>query len=232
MIEKFLKAISDKTRLRILNLINFANEICVCDLENTLKLKQSTLSTHLSKLNKVNILTYSKNGKWSYYRINNELDKKYLKLLKNIIEIFKNSETAKSDIKNYISNKDSCSISYKILIVDDKNDLYSQILEKELSKKENINVKSAGLNPANKVSPFLKKLYPDDFKNFSFFTKSINNFLDYEFDIIFHLITNKKQTLPTLKTKKLIEINIQENEQKLPIKELKKLLIKKCERYL
>ncbi|MGA1863268.1 metalloregulator ArsR/SmtB family transcription factor [Deferribacter thermophilus] len=232
MIEKFLKAISDKTRLRILNLINFANEICVCDLENTLKLKQSTLSTHLSKLNKVNILTYSKNGKWSYYRINNELDKKYLKLLKNIIEIFKNTEIAKSDIKNYISNKDSCSISYKILIVDDKNDLYSQILEKELSKKENINVKSAGLNPADKVSLLLKQLYPDNFKNFSFFTKSINNFLDYEFDIIIHLITNKKQNLPDLKAKKLIEINIQENEQKLTIKELKKLLIKKCVRYL
>lgn len=232
MIEEFLKAISDKTRLRILNLINFANEICVCDLENTLKLKQSTLSTHLSKLNKINIITYRKNGKWSYYRINNELDKNYQKLLKNIINVFKKSETAKSDIKNYKSNKDSCSISYKILIVDDKNDLYSQILEKELSKKENFNIVSAGLNPADKVSLLLKKLYPDDFKNFKFFTKSINNFLDYEFDIIFYLISDNKQNLPDLKAKKLIEITIQENEQKLPINELKKLLIKKCERYL
>ena len=61
-----LKALSDPNRLRILNLLG-QGTLCVCDLEDVLKLNQSNLSRHLAKLKQAGLVTGEKKGLFMYY---------------------------------------------------------------------------------------------------------------------------------------------------------------------
>lgn len=56
-----LKALSDETRLRIINLL-MMKELCVCELEVLLGLNQSNASRHLNKLSSAGILKSYKKG--------------------------------------------------------------------------------------------------------------------------------------------------------------------------
>ncbi|HLQ96659.1 MAG TPA: metalloregulator ArsR/SmtB family transcription factor [Pseudogracilibacillus sp.] len=72
--ENMFNALADKIRLKILNEINKSPDknLCVCDLEEKLDLKQSKLSYHLKRLVNANILISEKHGTWNYYRINED----------------------------------------------------------------------------------------------------------------------------------------------------------------
>jgi ArsR family transcriptional regulator, arsenate/arsenite/antimonite-responsive transcriptional repressor len=71
-----IKALSDETRLRILNLLRFG-ELCVCDIESTLGVTQSNASRHLEKLRNVKLISFEKRSQWVYYRIDENLLNKY-----------------------------------------------------------------------------------------------------------------------------------------------------------
>lgn len=64
------KAIGDPTRLRLLSLVaaHEGSEACVCDLNEPLSLFP-TVSHHLKVLVDAGLLTRSKRGTWSFYRI-------------------------------------------------------------------------------------------------------------------------------------------------------------------
>lgn len=70
MLEIF-KALADETRLRILSQI-LKGEMCVCEIEECLKLTQSNASRHLTVLKKAGILDSYKNAQWTYYKISDE----------------------------------------------------------------------------------------------------------------------------------------------------------------
>lgn len=72
--EKMFNALADKIRLKIIKEINKSPDknLCVCDLESVMDLKQSKISYHLKKLVDANILLTEKHGTWNYYRINEE----------------------------------------------------------------------------------------------------------------------------------------------------------------
>lgn len=70
---QFYKALSDETRLRILNLLLQAGELCVCDLESALDLSQPKISRHLSYLRMTGLVSDRKEGQWVYYRISSDL---------------------------------------------------------------------------------------------------------------------------------------------------------------
>ena len=61
-----LKALADPNRLRILQLLG-DRTLCVCDLEELLKLNQSNLSRHLSKLRQAGLVSSQKKGLFIYY---------------------------------------------------------------------------------------------------------------------------------------------------------------------
>jgi len=61
-----LKALADPNRLRILNLLG-NQTLCVCDLEDILKLNQSNLSRHLAKLKQTGLVQGQKKGLFMYY---------------------------------------------------------------------------------------------------------------------------------------------------------------------
>jgi ArsR family transcriptional regulator len=68
---KAMKALSDETRLRILNLL-LDRECCVCDVMQALDISQSRASRNLSALYDAGFLKLRKDGLWSLYSIDNE----------------------------------------------------------------------------------------------------------------------------------------------------------------
>jgi len=70
------KALSDENRLRILNLLR-NGELCVCDIEAVLNIKQSNASRHLNRLKTTKIILPEKKSQWVYYRLNDDIFLKY-----------------------------------------------------------------------------------------------------------------------------------------------------------
>ncbi|WP_237226176.1 ArsR/SmtB family transcription factor [Rubinisphaera sp. JC750] len=66
--ETIFRALSDRTRLRILNLLR-GGELCVCDLVDVLDVPQPTASRHLAYLRNAGLVLVRKEGLWHYYRL-------------------------------------------------------------------------------------------------------------------------------------------------------------------
>ena len=64
------RALSDETRLRILNLLVERGETCVCEIMETLATTQSNVSFHLTVLKNAGLIADEKIGKWMFYSIN------------------------------------------------------------------------------------------------------------------------------------------------------------------
>lgn len=65
---RFFKALADKTRLRILNLLQ-VREMCVCEVMIALDMTQPTTSHHLGILENAGLVSCRKEGKWIYYSV-------------------------------------------------------------------------------------------------------------------------------------------------------------------
>jgi len=65
---KVYKALSDESRLRVLNLV-MQRECCVCEVMQALEISQSKASRILSALYDVGFLKLRKDGLWSLYSI-------------------------------------------------------------------------------------------------------------------------------------------------------------------
>ncbi len=76
---KIYKALSDQSRLRILNIL-IQRELCVCEIELILEMSQTNVSRHLSKLQNAEIVTSEKKSRWTYYSISEQFirDNSYL----------------------------------------------------------------------------------------------------------------------------------------------------------
>ena len=74
---KAFKALSDETRLRILNLL-MERECCVCEVMQALEISQTRASRNLSALYEAGFLRLRKDGLWSVYSIDQEGMKEYL----------------------------------------------------------------------------------------------------------------------------------------------------------
>ena len=65
---KVFKALSDESRLRVLNLL-FEKECCVCEVEQVLEVSQSKASRILTSLYAADLVKFRKEGLWSLYSI-------------------------------------------------------------------------------------------------------------------------------------------------------------------
>ncbi len=65
------KALCDETRLMILDILK-GGEKCACIILEKVNVGQSTLSHHMKILVDSGIVSSRKDGKWTYYSINNE----------------------------------------------------------------------------------------------------------------------------------------------------------------
>ena len=74
---KALKALSEETRLRILNLL-LERECCVCEVMQALDISQTRASRNLGALYDAGLLRLRKDGPWSLYSIDQEGMKEHL----------------------------------------------------------------------------------------------------------------------------------------------------------
>lgn len=66
-----LKAISDETRLKIIDMLS-CGELCACDILEAFSITQPTLSYHMKILTECGIVTGVRNGAWMNYTLNKD----------------------------------------------------------------------------------------------------------------------------------------------------------------
>ena len=91
-----LKALSDETRLRILNLLN-EKELCVCDIMETLQISQAKASRHLIYLKNAGLVKDRKYAQWAYYSMSKDERMKFIDSL--IYDNLRNIELYKTDME-------------------------------------------------------------------------------------------------------------------------------------
>jgi len=79
-LEDFAGALASKERLIILKSLK-EKDRCVCELETILDKSQSTISHHLRKLERANLIKSWKKGSYTYYGLEKEQLNSYLKVL-------------------------------------------------------------------------------------------------------------------------------------------------------
>src|SRR5258706_10264906 len=67
-LDLLFRALADRTRLRLLNLIA-DKEICVCYFVEILKVSQPKISRHLAYLRRAGIVAARRQGRWMHYRL-------------------------------------------------------------------------------------------------------------------------------------------------------------------
>ena len=81
--EKFFLALSDRTRLRLLNLMQ-EDEVCVCFFTEVLQAPQPTISRHLAYLRQAGVVSARREGKWMHYRIVDPPDARAARVFREI----------------------------------------------------------------------------------------------------------------------------------------------------
>ena len=79
--ESFFKALADRTRLRLLNLLG-NDEVCVCFFVEILKTNQPKISRHLAYLRRAGIVAARRDGPWIHYRVVEPDDENAAKVLR------------------------------------------------------------------------------------------------------------------------------------------------------
>jgi len=92
-----LQSLADPTRLRILNLLTQAVEICVCEFVDALDIPQYRVSRHLSVLASAGWVEDRRQGKWIYYRISRDLRPYQTSLLNALRELRRERQDFRQD---------------------------------------------------------------------------------------------------------------------------------------
>jgi ArsR family transcriptional regulator len=81
---KAFKALSDETRLRIINIL-LERECCVCEVMQALDISQTRASRNLAALYNAGFLRLRKDGLWSLYSIDKNSMQEYLSDLVQVV---------------------------------------------------------------------------------------------------------------------------------------------------
>lgn len=97
-VEKVLKALADKNRLRILKLLEH-RKMCVCELAFVLEIKQPSVSRHLTKLKSAGFISCEQDGFWTNYFLTQNGDSYSAELIKNVSNWLGDDDLVLSDFK-------------------------------------------------------------------------------------------------------------------------------------
>jgi ArsR family transcriptional regulator len=99
------KSLSEPVRLRILSLLLTQDELCVCEIVDSLELSQSVISRHLAYLRHNNLVLATREGAWMYYQINPNPIINMNHLFQFIQHSCLNNNEIKADYSRLIKNK-------------------------------------------------------------------------------------------------------------------------------
>ena len=84
---KLMKALSDETRLRIINIL-LERECCVCEVMQALSISQSRASRNLGIINDAGLLKAKRNGIWILYSVDWQTTNQYAAYLAKLLKDF------------------------------------------------------------------------------------------------------------------------------------------------
>ncbi len=90
-------ALADPSRLRILNLLFAAGELCVCDIERVLGFTQTKVSRHMRYLRRTRIVRADKRGRWVIYSLRNPETPERALVLAGLRRIIEQAAVARKD---------------------------------------------------------------------------------------------------------------------------------------
>jgi ArsR family transcriptional regulator len=102
---RLFAALADRTRLRLLNLMN-GREVCVCYFVEILRQSQPKISRHLAYLRNAGIVTARREGKWMHYSIEHPADEGAAAILAAAFSSFESDREMQSDLARL--NKACC----------------------------------------------------------------------------------------------------------------------------
>jgi ArsR family transcriptional regulator len=95
-IEELFKALADRTRLRLINLMG-DDEVCVCFFVEVFKLNQPKISRHLAYLRRAGVVAARREGKWMHYRIVEPPDERAANIFREVRASLANDAGMKRD---------------------------------------------------------------------------------------------------------------------------------------
>jgi ArsR family transcriptional regulator len=92
----FFRALADRTRLRLLNLMG-DDEVCVCFFVEVLRTNQPKISRHLAYLRRAGVVEARREGKWMHYRIVEPPDPHAARIFREVREWLKEDAEMQRD---------------------------------------------------------------------------------------------------------------------------------------
>ena len=98
---RLFKALGDETRLRIVALLSHG-ELCVCHLEEALRLSQPKVSRHLATLRAAGVVEDRRDGTWVHYRLLRQPDADCERQLQGLVKAFARRSARRRDLKRLV----------------------------------------------------------------------------------------------------------------------------------
>src|SRR5215471_15280103 len=100
--ETLFRALADRTRLRLLNLMG-NEEVCVCYFVEILRTPQPKISRHLAYLRRAGVVDVRRQGKWMHYHIVEPADIQAAQILKDVRSWLSNNPEMQKDRSRLVS---------------------------------------------------------------------------------------------------------------------------------
>ncbi len=98
---RLFKALGDETRLRIVALLSHG-ELCVCHLEEALRLSQPKVSRHLATLRSAGVVEHRREGTWVYYRLIRQSDDDCERQRQGLVRTFAKRTVVRRDLERLV----------------------------------------------------------------------------------------------------------------------------------
>lgn len=91
-----IKALADESRLRVVRALQ-GRELCLCQIVELLGLATSTVSRHMSILHQARLVESRKEGRWTYFRLDENAPKEVAATLEAAISGLSRDPVARED---------------------------------------------------------------------------------------------------------------------------------------
>src|SRR5215468_7381621 len=95
---RLFRALGDETRLRIVALLSHG-ELCVCHLEEALRLSQPHVSRHLAILRGAGVVERRRDGSWIHYKLARQVNGDCERQLKMLVRTFGKRSVLRLDLE-------------------------------------------------------------------------------------------------------------------------------------
>ena len=110
------KALADESRLRIISLLFFSGELCVCDIEDVMGCTQTKVSRHLAYLRRAGLVDDRRQGLWMLYSIAKPRSEEQKKTLDFLARVLSANEVARKDAERLAGRiKKGCCATYAVV---------------------------------------------------------------------------------------------------------------------